>query len=151
MFGYDQVVAISQGSINAQFSALCTNIQSIFNRWKYEEFFAAAFKPMSIRLLSNNRAIVWVHLHGGHMKTLRDWVPWEGSMKYDFGEWRLAFEVSLTMCSQTELEAVSGDACKKSLAYEKHGNHPDRDLQHICLDLRSKFHLHRRRPWSRIG
>ncbi|KAI0754908.1 hypothetical protein C8Q80DRAFT_1094717 [Daedaleopsis nitida] len=142
MFGFDQVTAISQGSINAQFSALCANIQSIFYRWKYEEFFAASFKPMTIRLLSNNRVIVWVHMQGGHLKTLREWVPWDGSMKYEFGEWRLAFEVELKMCSQTELEAASTEACKKTPAYEKHGGRSDRELQHIYLDLRNAEYIH---------
>ncbi|KAI0712230.1 hypothetical protein C8Q76DRAFT_845437 [Earliella scabrosa] len=151
MFGFDQVVAISQGSINAQFSALFANIQSIFYRWKYEDFFAASFKPMSIRLLSHNRAIVWVHLQGGHLKTLRDWVPWDGSMKFEFGEWRLAFEVELKMCSQTELEATSSDACKKGPAYDKHGSRSDRELHHIYLDLRNAEYLHDYSTFGDLG
>ena len=77
MYGFDQVVAISQGSLNAQFATLCTAGQSILYRWNYEEFFAATFRPMSLRLLSSNRAIVWVHLQGGHLKTLKDWMPWD--------------------------------------------------------------------------
>ena len=77
MYGVDQVVAVSQGSLNAQFVTLCAT-QGVLHLWNYEDFFAATFKPMSLRLLSSNRAIVWVHLQGGHLKTLKDWVPWDG-------------------------------------------------------------------------
>lgn len=139
MCGFDQVVAISQDSINTQFITLCSNLQSMFHRWNYESFFGASFNPMSIRLLSGNRAIVWVNLQGGHMKTLRDWVPWDGSMQYDFGEWRLAFEVDLRMCTQAELEGFAPEASKKLSAYERHGNRPDRDLKHIYLNLRGTY------------
>ncbi|KAI0706320.1 hypothetical protein C8Q76DRAFT_818580 [Earliella scabrosa] len=141
MFGFDQVVAISQGSINAQLSALSAHMQSIFYRWKYEDFFEASFKPMSVRLLSHNRAIVWVHSQGGHLKTLQGSVPWDGSMNFQFGEWRLAFEVKLKMCSQTELEATCSDACKKGPAYDKHGSQFDRELHHIYLDLHNAEYL----------
>ena len=78
MFGFDQVVAISQGSLNAQFAALSTTTQSILHRWSYGDYFAATFRPISLRLLSNNRAIVWVDILGGHLKTLKDWSLWEG-------------------------------------------------------------------------
>ncbi|KAI0720523.1 hypothetical protein C8T65DRAFT_633331 [Cerioporus squamosus] len=142
MFGFDQVVAISQASINAQFSTLCANLQSIFYRWHHESFFGASFRPMTIHLLSGNRAIVWVHLQGGHMKTLQDWVPSDGSMKYEFGECQLAFEVDLKMCTQDELEGVAPEASRKSSAYQMHGNRPERDLKHIYLDLRNAEYLH---------
>lgn len=78
MCGFDQVVAISQGSLNAQFATLCTSAHGILHHWHYKEFFSATFRPLTVRLLSNNRAIVWVHLQGGHLKTLKDLAPWEG-------------------------------------------------------------------------
>ncbi|PIL22598.1 hypothetical protein GSI_15287 [Ganoderma sinense ZZ0214-1] len=142
MYGFDQVVAISQGSLNAQFTTLCTAAQSILHRWNYEEFFSATFRPLSLRLLSNNRAIVWVHLHGGHLKTLKDWVPWEGSMKYDFADWRLAFEVKLKMCSHDDFEGASSEVFKKSPALQMHTGHADRDLKHIILDFQESDYLH---------
>ena len=78
MFGFDQVVAISQDSLNAHFATLYTAAQSILYRWNYDEFFSTTFRPLSVRFLSNNRAIVWVHLHSGHLKTPKERAPWAG-------------------------------------------------------------------------
>ncbi|PIL22499.1 hypothetical protein GSI_15188 [Ganoderma sinense ZZ0214-1] len=142
MFGFDQVVAISQGSLNAQFATLCTAAQSILHRWHYKEFFSATFRPLSVRLLSNNRAIVWVHLHGGHLKTLKDLAPWEGSTKHDFADWRLAFEVELKMCSHDKFEGASSEVFKKAPAVHMHAGQADRDLRHIFLNLRKCEFLH---------
>ncbi|KAI0667589.1 hypothetical protein C8Q78DRAFT_981541 [Trametes maxima] len=138
MYGFDQVIAISQGSINAQFSA---SSHLIFHSWAYENFFSSTFKPLSIHLLSSNKAILWVHLTNGSLKTLREWVPWDGE-PYEFRDWRIAFEVELKMCSQEELEGAESTAYKSTFYYEKHGTHADRDLHHIYLDLRHAEYLH---------
>lgn len=75
MFGFDQVTAVSQGSLNAQFSATS---YAAFHSWAFESYFSASYKPFSLHLLSNNRALVWVHLANGNLKTLRDWALWDG-------------------------------------------------------------------------
>lgn len=75
MYEFDQVIAISQGSINAQFAALQANIQSLFFRWEYESYFSTSFKPMTVRLLSNERVIVWIHMKSGNLKTLSNSQP----------------------------------------------------------------------------
>lgn len=137
MFSFDHVIAISQASINAQLEALSEDIKSIFSRWSYGEYFAASFKPLSLRLLSNNRAIVWVHLRGGTFKKLtKKWRPDSESPKYEFGDCRLAFEVELKMCSEEHLEGRYSETYRKTLAYQKHGNLQDRKLNHIYLNLR---------------
>ena len=141
MYGFDQVTAISQGSLNSQFSTLCATMQTLFNRWSYEEFFGATFKPMSLRLLSNNRAIVWVHIQAGHLTTLRDWEPSNDGLKYEFADWRLAFEVELKMCSHEELEGSASEAYTNSASFQRHGDAPDRELKHIYLDLRRAYSI----------
>lgn len=75
MFGFDQVTAVSQGSLNAQFSATS---YGAFHSWAFESYFSASYKPFSLHLLSNNRALVWVHLANGNLKTLKDWALWDG-------------------------------------------------------------------------
>lgn len=84
MFGFDQVTAISQGSINSQFS---TTSHTAFHTWSYDNYFTTTYKPFSLHLLSNNRALVWVHLANGNLKTLRNWVPWDEYVQaFDFEE-----------------------------------------------------------------
>ena len=63
------------------------------------------------------------------------------SSSHEFSDWRLAFEVELKIGSHDELEGVSSEQYKKSTAWEKHGNRSDRELQHIYLDLLSRFRI----------
>ncbi|KAI0826876.1 hypothetical protein BC628DRAFT_226056 [Trametes gibbosa] len=143
MYGFDQVVAISQGSINTQFTAQCANASSVlFHTWAYEQYFSASFKSPSIQLLSNNRAIIWVTLASGSLKALRDWVPCTEGDPYEFRDWRIAFEVSLKMCTHAELESAASATFMKTFAYEKHGKYEDRELNHIYLDLRHAEYIH---------
>ena len=86
MYGFDQIVAISQASLNNYFNTLFTVAQTVkasdyhaaLAKWDYEQYFSAAFKPITLRLLSNGKAIIWFHLESGHLKTLRNWLPWSG-------------------------------------------------------------------------
>lgn len=77
MHGFDQVIAISQESINIQFSAqLASPSAVLLHSWAYEEFFSCHFKALSLSLLSNNRAIIWVHLTRGNLRPLDNaWKP----------------------------------------------------------------------------
>lgn len=84
MHGFDQITAISQSSINALFASLheqglttkAGEYAAVLSQWAHEEYFSASFKPITVRLLSNGRAIVWIHLEKGHLKTLRNWQLW---------------------------------------------------------------------------
>ncbi|CDO76097.1 hypothetical protein BN946_scf184649.g23 [Trametes cinnabarina] len=148
MYGFDQVVAISQDSINAQFSMLS---HALFRTWSYSEAFSATFKPLSMQLLTGNRAIVWVHLASGQLKTLRDGKPDNECEPYEFKQWRAAFEVELKSCNQAELEGHSSATYKATSAYQKHGNKDDRVLRHIYLDLSSAEYLHDYSHYSNIN
>lgn len=79
MHGFDQITVISQGSINSHFQQLWlasqTSDESSLFKWSYDQYFKATFKPIQVRLLSNERAIIWITLQEGSLKTLRDWRP----------------------------------------------------------------------------
>ncbi|KAI0632188.1 hypothetical protein C8Q77DRAFT_1158853 [Trametes polyzona] len=139
MFGFDQVVAISQGSLNAQFTATS---HAAYHSWAFESYFSSTYKPFSLHLLSNNRALVWVHLANGNLKILRDWALWDEGAQYEFRDWRVAFEVDIKMCSQSELEGATSATYTSSAQYEKHGNMPDRELRHIYLDFERAEYVH---------
>ncbi|KAI0632191.1 hypothetical protein C8Q77DRAFT_1158855 [Trametes polyzona] len=137
MGGFDQIIAISQASMNAQFSTLKTKPSaSLLQTWKYQEFFSATFGALSLRLLSNNRAIVWVSLTNGHLKLLRDGVPSAEEQDQNFADWRIAFEVNLQMYAHAKLEGGSSATIRGTKAYETYGKNTAVELNHICLDLR---------------
>ncbi|KAH9891709.1 hypothetical protein C8Q73DRAFT_782384 [Cubamyces lactineus] len=139
MYGFDQVVAVSQGSINVQFSAAS---YAIFRTWEFEQSFSATFKPLALHLLSDNRALIWVHITSGKLKTLKNGAPCTEESLHEFQNWRLAFEVGLKMCAQEELENSSSPIYKATPAYQKHGTQPDRVLKHIYLDLKNAIYIH---------
>ncbi|KZT64494.1 hypothetical protein DAEQUDRAFT_678489 [Daedalea quercina L-15889] len=142
LFGFDQVIAISQSTINTFFESLWTGGQSYRHNdhalvnWHYDEYFNARFKPLTLRLLSNGRAIVWVHLEHGHLKVLKNRLPWNDE-KYHFESWHLAFEVDLKKVTHSELKVSESwvERYKESLVYKEHGIHEERILEHILLDL----------------
>ncbi|KAI8986088.1 hypothetical protein BD414DRAFT_416881 [Trametes punicea] len=138
MYGFDQVVAISQGSINAQLALIS---HTLFRSWCYGESFSVTLKPLSLYLLSNNRAIVWVSLTSGKLKTLDDGKPCDNPL-HEFKDWRVAFEVELKMCTEAELEGSSSATYKATPAYQKHGHKPDRELKHIYLDFQTAEYIH---------
>ncbi|KAI0826877.1 hypothetical protein BC628DRAFT_226366 [Trametes gibbosa] len=139
MFGFDQVTAISQGSLNSQFSSTS---HTAFHTWTYDSYFSATYKPFSLQLLSNNRALVWVHLANGNLKPLKEWVPDDGSEAQEFRDWRVAFEVEIKMCSQAELEGAGSTTYASSAYCREHGNFVDRELRHIYLDLAHAEYVH---------
>ncbi|CCM01094.1 uncharacterized protein FIBRA_03142 [Fibroporia radiculosa] len=150
--GFDHVSAISQSSINALFNTLwtlgstakITDHTSAVAKWKYEKFFSATFKPMTIRLLSNGRAIVWIHVERGHLKTLRNWLPWIESVDHKFEDWHLAFEVKLGKCTHAELDVSQKWLTKfaETAVFKEHGSHHDRHLEHLYLDFKHAEFLH---------
>ena len=77
MFGFDQVIAVSQESIEEHFRVLFRTYKDLEN-WSHLNFFNATFGGITVRLLSNERAIIWVDIKDGRFKTLLDWAPWAG-------------------------------------------------------------------------
>ncbi|KAI0335832.1 hypothetical protein GY45DRAFT_1239802 [Cubamyces sp. BRFM 1775] len=139
MYGFDQVVAISQGSINLQFSAVS---HAILRTWDFEQSFNATFRPLALHLLSDNRALLWVHMTSGKLKALKDGAPCAEEPLCEFQNWRLAFEVELKMCTQGELECSSSPLYKATPAYQRHGTQSDRILKHVYLDLKNAEYIH---------
>ncbi|OBZ68799.1 hypothetical protein A0H81_11368 [Grifola frondosa] len=154
-WGVEEVIALSQNSINAHFDNLWANAQSqtssaftshILAKWNYEHYFSATFRPLTVRLLSNGKALIWVHLAHGFLKTLKDWFLWSEGKHYDFEDWRLAFEVDLKMCSHRDLVTDVSEKWlneyKESVVFKEHGSQQDRVLKHLYLDLHDTEFLH---------
>ena len=150
--GFDQISAVSQASINAWFKSLWSvsstsksTVDSLLARFQYEQYFSTKFQAPTVRLLSNNRAIIWLHLQDGWLKTLKNWTPWSESEAYKFDNWRLAFEVELKLADSDKLEGVStawNAKLEDSFVYKEHGKKDDRALKHIYLDFKCTPHLH---------
>ncbi|OCH91887.1 hypothetical protein OBBRIDRAFT_727931 [Obba rivulosa] len=152
MHGFDQVIALSQASIDAHFASLWSSYAaksgqyaSLLAQWKHGEFFSATLKPMTVRLLSNNRALISIYLEGGHSHTLkdRDYEP-SADEKYGFENWRLAFEVDLKACKHEDLEVSDSwlSRFSETEIFKQHGNLKDRYLRHIYFDFSNAEFVH---------
>ena len=85
MYGFDQITAISQSAVNSHFRAASRVTTqrdtraiasgTLLSSWRYEEFFQGTFKPLTVRLRSDGRAIVFIHLQEGFLHALKNWVP----------------------------------------------------------------------------
>ncbi|KAI9058443.1 hypothetical protein FKP32DRAFT_1582073 [Trametes sanguinea] len=139
MCGFDQVIAISQSSLNVQFSMIS---HALFKSWSYGEAFSGTFKPLCVQFLTNSRTIVWIHLIGGKLKTLLDGKPQDEGPIHEFKDWRVAFVVDVKLCTQSELEGRLSETYKATTAYQKHGNKDDRELKHVYLDFSTVEYIH---------
>jgi hypothetical protein len=74
MHGYDQILAVSEESINQLFLSMWTRGSrsdgDILSKWKHE-LFSAQFSAPKIRLLSNGKAIMWIHVNEGSLHVKR--------------------------------------------------------------------------------
>ncbi|TFY58803.1 hypothetical protein EVJ58_g6189 [Rhodofomes roseus] len=151
MQGFDQVISVSQGSINSRFTQIHEAAKrteswiSMLAKWSYERYFSATFEPLAVYLLSNGRALLWVHLTDGFLRPLVDMRPSLDAEEYDFEDLRLAFEVKLEMIDDATLQSTSPDwfsNASGSQAYKTHGNQADRTFRHLCFDTSSAEFLY---------
>lgn len=75
LYGYDQVLAISEESINQLFWSLWqraskTESGGILSKW-VQDLFSATFESIQVRLLSNGKVIVWVRVNEGELRVRR--------------------------------------------------------------------------------
>ncbi|EKM54057.1 uncharacterized protein PHACADRAFT_145658 [Phanerochaete carnosa HHB-10118-sp] len=69
MCGFDQITALSETAINHNFHSLSAT-QPLLQRWGYETCFSVNFKPPTVRLRSDGRALVSFHLKDGFVRAL---------------------------------------------------------------------------------
>ncbi|KAF9010257.1 hypothetical protein BDQ17DRAFT_1421498 [Cyathus striatus] len=138
-FGFDFVQAVSQQSIIEQFKSLwqlsrdaTAEYMKVLGKWSFGDDFKASFGALKIRYLSNERAIVWIQVDEGALKTLNT------KKSVDFADWSIAFEIKLTMSDQSAVETTSKSwftRFKESFAWKQHGTSNDKTLKHLCLDF----------------
>jgi hypothetical protein len=78
--GYEHSSAITQISILTYLKTIWETATKYkhaecLRTWAYEDHFTASFGPLTIRLLSNEKAIVWVSIGEGTYKPLDGWKP----------------------------------------------------------------------------
>jgi hypothetical protein len=76
LFGFDQVMAISEESINALFKSwwvTARGSEHCLSGWSHKHWFNVTFRPARVQLISGNRAVIWVTVDDGHL-LLEKWV-----------------------------------------------------------------------------
>ncbi|KAI0093282.1 hypothetical protein BDY19DRAFT_903047 [Irpex rosettiformis] len=142
---FDVVNAISQAAVNLHFRlswessrAKKTAWSSMITKWTHSEVFEATFKPITVRLLSNERAIVVIHMETGYLKVGQDGFD-ASAESYSFTRWRLAFEVPLCKCHHNEIPGVDASwvsRFQESVAFKEHGKASDREFSHIYANFK---------------
>ncbi|EKM54017.1 uncharacterized protein PHACADRAFT_196455 [Phanerochaete carnosa HHB-10118-sp] len=130
MYGFDQITALSQAAINMYYRSIWTQ---------------AEFKPPTVRLRGDGRAIVFLYIKRGFLKPLRNGAPYPDGDKFEFEDWRIAFEADLKMCDHSALTEIGPEwqaAFKKSRVYEQYGTSEIVDFKHIYLDFQNVTFLH---------
>lgn len=119
---FDLVSAVSQAAVNLYFRSSWeqsrtkqTTWSSMVTKWTHSEVFEAEFKPVTVRLLSNERAIVVIHMESGYLKVGQDSFDKECASTCS----SLA-EQELTLCTQR------GTVCVLSLEISVRG--PSRQM-----------------------
>jgi hypothetical protein len=138
-FGFDFVQAVSQQSIIEQFKSLwqlsrdaTAEYMKVLGKWSFGDDFKASFGALKIRYLSNERAIVWIQIDEGNLKTLTT------KNSVEIADWSIAFEIKLTMSDQSAVESTSKSwftRFKESFAWKQHGASSEKTLKHLCLDF----------------
>ncbi|EIN11424.1 hypothetical protein PUNSTDRAFT_141793 [Punctularia strigosozonata HHB-11173 SS5] len=148
--GYEHVSAVSQISIITLFKTIWETASRhkhtfCLRSWSYDDSFTASFGALTIRLISNEKAIVWVNIDEGTYKTLNGWLPWSGSTKHTISQWRIAFEVNIKSAEHASLKNMSSswvDWFKDSFIFQAHGTHTDRAIHHMYLDFETAVYVH---------
>ncbi|KAF9516569.1 hypothetical protein BS47DRAFT_1390620 [Hydnum rufescens UP504] len=144
MFEFDQIIAVSQESIDEHFRVLLRTYKNL-ETWSYSTFFNATFGGITVRLLSNERAIIWIDVKEGRFKTLRDWVPWPESNDHRISGWRLAFEVELKIANRLDLKDLTEEfrtRFEASFAGKFESKREHTVLRQIYLDVHQATFIH---------
>ncbi|KAF7372492.1 SRCR domain-containing protein [Mycena venus] len=162
--GYDQVLAISERSLRELFFSYYRQglkgkvLYHCFTHWK-SDLFSAHFEAIDLRLLSNDRAIVWVNIHNGELAIEfrtehKDFWTYIGfkkatstqkTIKREFSEVSIAFEVELKVVEHKELSA--GTSWQQSVFENSyldrchHSARASRAYKHLILDFQNAKHI----------
>ncbi|KAJ7263473.1 hypothetical protein C8J57DRAFT_1629561 [Mycena rebaudengoi] len=163
--GYDQILTISERSIRELFLSYYRQglqgktIYHCFTHWS-RDLFSAHFDAIDVRLLSNDRAIVWVNIHDGELAIEtgaehHDFWTYIGfkkptstkkTVKREFSEVAIAFEVDLKVVEHTELSVGTSwqPIFENSYLHQTHHSaRASRVYKHLIFDFKNAKHVPR--------
>lgn len=76
MRGFQQIIVLSQASLDEVYNSYYTKY-SWMQKYRMGKNFEVEYGALKVRLLSNNRALVFVHIKSGKLRTIRDGKPWD--------------------------------------------------------------------------
>ncbi|GJE96749.1 hypothetical protein PsYK624_129550 [Phanerochaete sordida] len=143
MYGYEQLTALSETAINQNFHSLAGQ-NDMLQEWTFEDFFSVTFKPPTVRLRSDGRALITFHLKDGFVRALKNRKPHPQGEKKDFTNWRVTFEVGLGICDHDAVPGIttpwqSVSMLEQSRVRQDIGPDSGATLKHLYLDLRLVF------------
>ncbi|KAJ7246223.1 hypothetical protein C8J57DRAFT_1678479 [Mycena rebaudengoi] len=163
--GYDQILTLSERSIKELFLSYYQQglrgktLYQCFTHWQ-KDLFSAHFDAIDVRLLSNDRAIVWVNIHDGELAIEtgtehHDFWTYIGfkkptstkqTVKREFSEVAIAFEVDLKVVEHNELSVGTSwqPIFENSYLHQSHQSaRASRVYKHLILDFKNAKHVPR--------
>ncbi|KAF8519034.1 hypothetical protein BU17DRAFT_66191 [Hysterangium stoloniferum] len=109
---FDIITTVSQGSVNDHFRSLWKVSRAVngsLSSWAYENQFDASFGPLMVQFPVNDRSrtvILYVNLIEGFIKTVGLDKKIIEDNKFEFSNWRLAFEVQTSLRDTSKTRGV---------------------------------------------
>lgn len=76
MHGFQQIIVLSQASLDEIYNSYYTKY-SWMQKYRMGKDFDVEYGALKVRLLSNSRALVFIQLKAGKLRTLRNGKPWD--------------------------------------------------------------------------
>lgn len=158
MDGYDFIQVISVEGVLQHFGNLWQSYRDktedyarCLIKWSHGQDMTASFGAITMKFLSQGKAMIWIHLEEGSLLPLEGCVTamlktaainiWSSDKRCHFFDWSIAFEVDVTIAEHEMVAKKSkswSNRFKESLAWKSHGNQTSHTLRHLGLDLSCK-------------
>ncbi|KAF8312219.1 hypothetical protein DL93DRAFT_1325415 [Clavulina sp. PMI_390] len=96
MDGFEQIAILSQFALDQVFSAYHSK-HSWMQQASVPGEFSMKYEALRIRLLSNNRVLVFIPIKSGKLRTVRDGKAYAQSEEHQISDWELVFEAGIRM------------------------------------------------------
>lgn len=99
MRGFQQIIVLSQASLDEIYNSYYTKY-SWMQKYRMGKNFEVEYGALKVRLLSNNRALVFIPIKAGKLRTIRDGKPWD---KYDTNKRYHKFSLLMHLASGVKI------------------------------------------------
>ncbi|KAF8313281.1 hypothetical protein DL93DRAFT_1187039 [Clavulina sp. PMI_390] len=132
MHGFQKIIMLSQDSLDQVYSGYYAQY-SWMREFSVAEEFSMKYKALTIRLLSNNRALVCIPIKSGKLRTIGGGQTNKWSNEHQISNWELVFDVGIQMVDGAGF--AQGDPYFDTEAWAHFKSAREVKLQQLVLDF----------------